>query len=170
MRTPLVALAICVALVLLFQQVGVDLDDALGDNGRSKLYIAVLASLAGMELGSGLAIYLWRRHALESSVRAKLAARPSINPADPTLAERLVVAIHAMGFRVSSDCIAHACAWSVLQRFDETADHMFLMLEPKVGFIVPKRELAPETILALRRTMQAFQEAKASARSPVPAV
>ncbi len=40
------------------------------------------------------------------------------------------------------------------------ADHFFIMAETNLGFIIPKRELPPATVLALRDMMLAFRRAK----------
>lgn len=157
---PLIALVACFALLLVLRGSGCDLDVALGDDGRARFYGVVLASIAGGEALAWLALALWRRAGTEATLRAQLARRPGIDRADPTLAERNVVTLHAAGFRVATDAAAWASSWTTTRHFDEAADHFFIMAETNLGFIVPKRDLPPPTVLALRDMMLAFRKAK----------
>ena len=39
--------------------------------------------------------------------------------------------------------------WALVKSFEETAEHMFVLIGPTRGFIVPKRDLPPATVLAI---------------------
>ena len=157
---PLIALAACFTLLLLLRGSACDVDETLGSEGRAAIYGAILASLVGGQATVSLGLWLLRRANLEASLRAQLARRPGIDKHDPKLAERNVISLHAAGFRVATDGAADARSWTTTRHFDEGAAHFFVMAEKSLGFIIPKRDLAPATILALRDVMLAFRKAK----------
>lgn len=147
---PLVALIICFALVWAASGGACDLDTALGLDNRGLFFAKILAGLlAACAIAAG-ALWLWRRRNLTFSVRAALLRRPHIKADDPELRETSHISFHPRGYRFAGETAAYAYSWTYTKRFDETADHIFIMAEPAFGFVIPKRDLAPDTLLTIR--------------------
>lgn len=155
---PLVAIAACFAMLAVLKGSACDLEEALGEGARARFYIIVLAALAAGDALAYLALVGMRRANLADSLRAHLSRRTGVDPSDPQLAERNAVVLYANGFSVATEDVSFAAAWTTIRRFDEVADHFFIMFDITRGVIIPKRELPPATILAIRDMMLAFRK------------
>ena len=132
-----------------------DLDQAMTSDGRLRFLLIASAWIVAIEIGAALGAYALRSRSVKAGFIAKLSKRPGVDPADTELSESYKCMFGNRGVQFVSESIAYGAIWTVLDRVEETIDHMFVLTGPFAGFIIPKRDVPPGTIIALRETAKA---------------
>ena len=91
-----------------------------------------------------------QRAQVRVAVRAQLGPAPSGTFLGPHRMEAASDALHSNGPMVRS-----IIAWPAVRTLEETPDHLFIVLGGAQSLIVPKRDLAPEALLAFKAAIEA---------------
>ena len=156
---PFVAFAVVLIVKAALAGSDCDLDEAMGSAGRLRMFLQAVAGVVIVEaLASGV-ILAFRGRIYEATARAKLQRRPGIDPRDPMLGEPGRCTFDARGFHSETPSLSIGATWALVKGFEETADHIFVLIGTFQGFIVPKRDLPPATVLAVRDVARAHLQA-----------
>ena len=138
---------------------GCDLDDALESTGRLRVFLQAGGGVGIVGVLAAAAILALRGRVYEATARVRLERRPGVDPRDPLLSEPCRCAFDAQGFRAETPSLSVGATWALVKSFEETADHMFVLIGTFQGFIVPKRDVPPATVLAVRDLARAHVRA-----------
>jgi YcxB-like protein len=61
------------------------------------------------------------------------------------MTENLLLELLPEGLKHSTHFSTNTLSWSVVKRIDETAEHLFFLLDDNSGFVIPRRAFAAET-------------------------
>jgi hypothetical protein len=112
-----------------------------------------LFGLGGLLAGWGLAAAttrLWVHAAAQASARG--AAQKQFGP------HRLLVGPE--GILERGPVATHSHAWSAVEGLFETGEHLFVGIAGGSAYVVPKRNLAPESAASLKATVGSYMEAE----------
>lgn len=147
---PVVAFVVVLIAKLALAGSACDLDEALSAQERLRMFLQATAGVAVLEASAAVALLALRGRIYEAATRAKVRRRPGVDAADPDLREASRCNFDAAGFRIDGPGLFVGGGWVAAHGFEETPDHMFLMIGPRAGFVMPKRDLPPGTVLAVR--------------------
>ena len=97
---------------------------------------------------------LWRvtlRSRLRRLLRRQILERPGVDPADPTLGERVRCRFGPQGYRVESPGYTHEVPWAGIKGLDETPDLLIVRTGLATGYLIPKRDIPGDRLADIKR-------------------
>ena len=91
-----------------------------------------------------------RRPLLRMRCRRLLKERVGIEPTDRDLTERVRCIFGQDGYTAESPGYTHHVPWAGIKSLRETPDLLLVMTGVWFGYLIPKRDVAPEDLIAIR--------------------
>lgn len=129
----------------------------------------IIVELAGVLLLYIAGERLIRRPMLRRRLRKLLLERPGIDPADPTLSERVHIAAGPHGCRFTGAATTTELGWRAVRSLDDAGTVLALMTGGLSGHLIPKRALSEAQIDGLEAIVQANLGAGRVLGKPGPA-
>ena len=127
---------------------------------------AVMAAGSGLVAATTLLMQLVRKPLLRWQVRRLLSQRPGIDPHDPERREAVRVTFDAEGYTATNAASATSIRWPFVRGINDSQGLLIVQVGRKGGFILPKRELSAEHLVAIPAFVAAHAGRSTSAMPP----
>ena len=118
--------------------------------------------LAGFYAVLWIAWWVTLRPRMRRLIRRQLRERPGVDPADPQFAERVRCSFGPRGYRVETPSYTHEVTWQGVEALDETADLLCVRTGLAKGYVLPKRDIPADRLIAIRLLADKYLSAAAA--------